>query len=553
VSSLFRSLAVARPSRALVAGLFSALTLTPMALEVRAQSARGSRSTDPNLKVAIIGDQGSGGNAQAVLRLIRDERADMVLHVGDFDYEDNPARWDANISTILGADFPYFGAIGNHDVDRWSGAGGYQAKLRERLQRIAGAECTGDLGVKSTCRYRGLFFILSGAGTMGSGHEAYIRQQLEADRSIWRIGAWHKNQQEMQVGGKKSEVGWGPYDACRDLGAIIATGHEHSYSRTKTLLDLRNPRVDPDWPNPDRLRVAPGATFAIVSGLGGRSIRPQQRCLSGCDEWAKIYTSDQGAQYGATFIEFHVNGDPNAARGYFKNIRGQIIDQFTITAGGRVTAAAGRAPTARTQESPPPIVRDVEEERDARSASPTPPATRRTSPPATRRTSPPVTREPSSPVERQPSANGCVVSRDRWQGAGLASQSATFSVAFDMIPDRAPINAITGLSLGRADDFDDLAVAVRFNPEGVIDARNGSRFAARTSVAYEPGARYRVRMVVRMLQRTYDVYVTPPEGPERALALGYGFRSEQAGVSALNHWAVFARDGSHQVCAFSGP
>jgi len=204
VSRLFRSLAVARPSRALLVGWLSVLSVTPMASEVGAQPARGSKSTEPNLKVAIIGDQGSGGNAQAVLRLIRDERADMVLHVGDFDYEDNPARWDANITAILGANFPYFGAIGNHDVDRWGGPGGYQAKLRERLQRIAGAECTGDLGVKSSCRYRGLFFILSGAGTMGSGHEAYIRQQLEADGSIWRIVTWHKNQQEMQVGGKKS-------------------------------------------------------------------------------------------------------------------------------------------------------------------------------------------------------------------------------------------------------------------------------------------------------------------------------------------------------------
>jgi len=546
VSSPFPSVDVARPSRALRVGLLSVLILSFVVLGVHAQSARGSRSTEPNFKVAIIGDQGSGGNAEAVLRLIRDERADMVLHVGDFDYQDNPARWDAAITAILGADFPYFGAIGNHDVDRWSGGGGYQARLRQRLQRIAGATCTGDLGVKSSCRYRGLFFILSGAGTMGSGHEAYIRQQLEADRSTWRIGAWHKNQQEMQVGGKKSEVGWGPYDACRDLGAIIATGHEHSYSRTKTLIDFRNPRVDPGWPDPDRLRVASGATFAIVSGLGGRSIRQQQRCLSGCDEWAKIYTSDQGAQYGATFIEFNVNGDPNAARGYFKNIRGQIIDRFTITAGARVMADTGRPPIDVSEESPPAIMRDMEEQGDALPRSATPPPTRRPTPPAPRRSSPPTPRRPV-PVD------GCLVSRDRWQGAGLPSQNGTFSIAFDMIPDRAPINAITGLSLGRADDYDDLAASVRFNPEGLIDARDGLRFAAQTSIAYEPGARYHVRMVVRVPEQTYDVYVTAPDGPERAIALGHAFRSEAGDVGALNHWAVFARDGSHEVCDFSGP
>jgi predicted phosphodiesterase len=526
VSSHFQSKAA---RRAVLVALHCLLPLTVLALEVGAQSAPDSRSTEPNLKVAIFGDQGSGGDAKAVLRLIKEEGADMVLHVGDFDYKDNPARWDADITAVLGAEFPYFAVVGNHDVDRWSGAGGYQARLMQRLQRIAGATCTGDLGVKSSCRYRGLFFILSGAGTMGNGHEDYIRQQLEADRSIWRIGAWHKNQEEMQVGGKKSEVGWGPYEACRDLGAIIATGHEHSYSRTKTLVDFRTPKVDPDWSDPARLRVTPGATFAFVSGLGGRSIRQQLRCLSGCDEWAKIYTSDQGAQYGTLFIEFHVDGDPNAARGYFKNIRGQVIDRFSITAGARVMAEAG-PPSSEASETPAPVGRGTAEVRDAAPQPATPP-----------------------PAGRPASTNGCVAGGDRWQGAGFVSQKGTFSVGFDMIPDRAPINAVTGLSLGRADDYEDLAASVRFSPEGVIDARDGARFAARTSIEYEPGARYHVRMVVRVPERTYDVYVTPPGGAEKTVALRYAFRSQQARVTELSHWAIFARDGSHQVCGFSGP
>jgi unsaturated chondroitin disaccharide hydrolase len=145
------------------------------------------------------------------------------------------------------------------------------------------------------------------------------------------------------------------------------------------------------------------------------------------------------------------------------------------------------------------------------------------------------------------------VSRDHWQGTRIASQSGTFSAMFDMVPERAPINAITGLSLGRADDYDDLAVSVRFSPEGVIDVRDGARFAARSSIRYEPGVRYRVRMVVRVAERTYDVYVTPPEGGEQAVALRHHFRTEQQHVTALNYWTVFARDGSHRVCDFSGP
>lgn len=294
-------------------------------------------STPSSLKVAFIGDQGDGAEALAVLRLIRDEQADVVLHQGDFDYGDDPAQWDANITSVLGAEFPYFGSVGNHDDGDFYGPGGYQEKLARRVARVPGATCTGDLGVNSTCRYRGLFLVLSGAGTMGDGHEAYIRQVLAGDNSTWRICSWHKNQNAMQVGGKGDEVGWGPYEACRELGAIIATAHEHSYSRTRTLVNIEQQNVDPAWPDPESVRVASGATFVFVSGLGGASIRDQERCLPatypyGCNgEWASIYTSNVGAEYGALFIEFHVDGNPNKARGYFKTIDGEVVDQFTVT------------------------------------------------------------------------------------------------------------------------------------------------------------------------------------------------------------------------------
>jgi PKD repeat protein len=298
---------------------------------------RFATSTAPNLKVAFIGDQSLGSDAVAVLQVIKDEGAHMVLHQGDFDYADDPTRWDNQISSVLGPDFPYFASVGNHDDSLFYGAGGYQEKLAQRLARVPDATCTGDLGVNSACEYQGLFFILSGAGTLGSGHEDYIRQQLEADNSIWRICSWHKNQTAMQVGGKGNSVGWGPYEACRELGAIIATAHEHSYSRTKTLVSTELQEVDPGWPDPAILRVAEGATFVFVSGLGGASIRNQDRCLPttypyGCNgEWASIYTSDQGARDGALFIEFHVDGDAAKARGYFKDIDGAVVDQFTVT------------------------------------------------------------------------------------------------------------------------------------------------------------------------------------------------------------------------------
>jgi hypothetical protein len=67
-----------------------------------------SQESWPPLTVAFIADQGLGEGARAVLQLIVEEGADLVLHQGDLDYQDDPSAWDASITNVLGADFPYF-------------------------------------------------------------------------------------------------------------------------------------------------------------------------------------------------------------------------------------------------------------------------------------------------------------------------------------------------------------------------------------------------------------------------------------------------------------
>ncbi len=281
-------------------------------------------STPPNFKVAFVGDQGTGTNAKAVLQLMKSEGADMVLHQGDFDYEDDPEKWDLQINEVLGKDFPYFASIGNHDIAEWQG---YKKKLQERLNRLSGAVCRGELGVKSACTYKGILFILSGAGTMGSRHDSYIHEQLEQNNFAWRICSWHKNQRLMQAGAKQDEVGWGPYEECRKGGAIVATGHEHSYSRTRLMNNFETQEVAS---TSNTLQIEKGKSFAFVSGLGGHSIRSQDEKLAAKDWFAAIYTTEQNATYGALFCIFNENGVENKARCYFKDVDGNVPDEFNI-------------------------------------------------------------------------------------------------------------------------------------------------------------------------------------------------------------------------------
>lgn len=305
----------------------------------------------PNFKVAFIGDSGYGAEFEGVLNLIKNEGAGLVLHQGDFDYADDPDGFFAKIDQILGANFPYLGSIGNHDSGSW---GGYAQHFINRMQSMQVPPDDPSLAdEKYATVFNGLKLVFVGENGNNSEFAQFVTNQLNNDNHLWKICSWHKNQTAMQVGGKGNNMGWEVYENCRTHGGIIATGHEHSYSRTKTLSNMQNQTVDATCPQPDNLCVEQGKTFVFVSGLGGKSIRDQQRCLPatppyGCNgEWASIYTSNQNAQYGALFIEFHVDGDPAKARGYFKDIDGQTVDQFTIT-----TNASGGSPPGSGDPTP---------------------------------------------------------------------------------------------------------------------------------------------------------------------------------------------------------
>lgn len=323
----------------------------------------GPITTEPNLKVAFIADTGMGTDFAAVLNMIEAEGADIVLQQGDFDYADDPGGFFGALNSALGPTFPYLASVGNHDIASWPEGcsdpdGCYATLFKQRM--VATGITPDDPNLNDdmySTDFRGLGMVFVGQTTSAAGdcpsnpngYACYIRNQLQSDRHIWRICSWHKNQAEMNIGVKPDEMGWAVYNNCVDLGAIIATGHEHNYSRSKTLTDpenqavdlLQHPLVGGVPSNPNSLRVMPGASFAFVSGLGGRSMTSQARCLPaaypyGCNkEWGGIYTLSQTgnqSRYGALFIEFNVDGDPYKARGYFKTTAGAVIDSFEIRA-----------------------------------------------------------------------------------------------------------------------------------------------------------------------------------------------------------------------------
>lgn len=144
----------------------------------------------------------------------------------------------------------------------------------------------------------------------------------------------------------------------------------------------------------------------------------------------------------------------------------------------------------------------------------------------------------------------CYVSSGTWQNDPFSDQAAPFVAHFDMTPNTAHMDGVTGLSLDDALAYSNLAVIVRFNVTGFMDAIDGDNYRADTVVAYSPGMTYHYRLLVYPASHVYTIYVTAPGSPETVLGSNFRFRSDQSAASHLNYWSLFAEKPSHTVCGF---
>jgi hypothetical protein len=159
-------------------------------------------------------------------------------------------------------------------------------------------------------------------------------------------------------------------------------------------------------------------------------------------------------------------------------------------------------------------------------------------------TSAPVTITTSN----SPTVAACPVSTSIWQNKLIATLSAPFQASFDATPSLANMDGVTGFSLGTADAYGRLAISVRFNSSGFIDARNGANYAANSSVPYLPGQNYHFRLIINPTALVYSVFVTPPGSAETTLGTNFAF---QIAYSRLNYWVLYSELGSQMICNFT--
>jgi len=256
-----------------------------------------------DIKVAFIADQGTSKNATRVLELISNEGTDLLLIQGDLGYQPGAAmRWELSLKKTLGLNFPVLSVVGNHENHEWEA---YKLFQSARINRIPDLKCTGDIGVKAICDFKGLSVVQVAPGITevegvkaSDGYPEFIVDNFKNSPAKWRICSWHKNQSDMQIGNKSDETGWAVYESCRKVGAMVATGHQHSYSRTHLLSNFEQKQI---VNKNNHLVLSEGQSFAFVSGLGGRKTRKQEK---DGEWWAAKYSRSQNAKHGALFCSY---------------------------------------------------------------------------------------------------------------------------------------------------------------------------------------------------------------------------------------------------------
>ena len=303
----------------------------------------GSPATSPatmpvNFTIGFTADTYVTEETKRLYQMLKNDGAEFIAISGDLDYIDYPEGWDGLITKSLGEDYPMLVTAGNHDHAIWPE---YQKKIVTRWQKAGITTCSGVVGVMHTCTWkgvtivqitpgvfnesRGIFTNMSGLGNID--YVQYIRDSFAKYPSTWKICSWHKNQNKMQTGTKTDETGWGVYNECLAQGAMVMTGHEHSYERSFQMSSFEKTLFNAS--DPTHLTLTPEKGIVVVQGLGGREVRqnrqPQQNW------WAALDNFNTSALFSGVICKYNLNGNMKQAYCYDKNIQGQVKDAWYIT------------------------------------------------------------------------------------------------------------------------------------------------------------------------------------------------------------------------------
>lgn len=278
-----------------------------------------------NFKIAMIADTGLNVYTKRLWRkLAEKDQVNLVIHPGDFAYSYGMSGAFMHhlhqvmpVNDTVRPPIPYVTTTGDHDMREF---GKYRAGLVQRDRDTPGLKCEGRWGYVHVCTYKGIVMIGAGLALKRAKYEDVLNAQLKrfsqkdpvTGKPIWRwkFCLWHRNAEIYQVGDKDDGIDVHFYDICRQHGAIIVTGHQHTYSRTHEMLDFAKalPNDESVASNGRVSHVFPGQSLAIVTGLSGAQPRSWIKRRVTDRHWVSVMAKQNFVSVGGLICTLNVDG-----------------------------------------------------------------------------------------------------------------------------------------------------------------------------------------------------------------------------------------------------
>ncbi len=134
----------------------------------------------------------------------------------------------------------------------------------------------------------------------------------------------------------------------------------------------------------------------------------------------------------------------------------------------------------------------------------------------------------------QPSENALFSKSDWLPGMislGTENTVSPITIEMDIIP--LYVGSPYDATIGYADSskvfishWQECGVMLRFNAQGYIDARNGGDYSFAEKLYFSAYKKYHAKIVVDLVAKRYDAYITPEDGAEVKVADNFAFRTE---------------------------